>query len=515
MTGARPRQAASVAVLALAASACGDNLPPPVPDCSGRVPPETGLTRAGARAAHRRAALRQRLRLREAVEPGHVLRATAALVEDDALAQGQYCAQDLYEVGRLLFEHPFTFADGLAAGAGDAATSPFRRVQAGRAGGPETTTCTSCHWRGGPGGGGGLPDASFLLGDGDRVGSADARNPPPLLGAGVAQALGEEMTAELAARRADGLARARAGGAAVDVELLAKGVAFGVLRVLPDGQLDTDRVRGIDTDLVVRPFGWKGTEATIAGFIAEAAAAHLGIQSAGLAEHAAGLPSPLELGDGPADDPDGDGVRDELTAGQLTALAAHVALLELPVGGPHERPVDLADPAGPVEPYLVDEWVRGRAVLGELGCVRCHVPRMVLTRSTVTIAAPGGRAAVTVDLARDGEAPRLTHDAAAGGFPVYAYSDFKRHDLGDDNASRHTHQNIGRRMYLTRRLWGAAASGPYFHDGGSATLDDAIARHGGEAAFARAAWLAASPTDRTALRVFLTSLRRAPRLTIP
>lgn len=509
------RTCRTLVVAALIASGCGDNALPQAADCSGLAPPATGLSLAGAREAHRRSALRQRLRLREAALPGYLLRLTAPLVEQDLLERGLYCAHDLAEIGRLLFEHPFTFADGVAAGPDPGGASAFRRVQHGRAGGPETTTCTSCHWRSGPGGAGGLPDASFLLGDGDRVGSADARNPPLLIGAGVVQALAEEMSADLAALRDDARARADHDGAPVDVALTSKGVSFGVLRVHPDGQLDTDRVGGVDVDLVVRPFGWKGTAATIADFAAEAAAVHLGIQTEGLAALTARSPSPLVLGDGPADDPDRDGVVDELTAGQLTALAVHVALLELPIGTPHLRPVDRDDPGGPVEPYLVDEWTRGRAVLDELGCSTCHLPRMVLDRSTVTVRAPGAHHGVTVDLARDAEAPRLTYDAAAGGFPVHAYSDFKRHDLGDDAASQHVHQNLGRRLYLTRRLWGVGASGPYFHDGRSPTLDDAIARHGGEAAFARTAWLAASPDDRSALRVFLTSLRRAPRLTVP
>lgn len=500
------------AALALAAlAACGDNLPAPVPDCAGRAPPAVGLDLDGVREAHRRAALRQRLRLREAAEPGYLRRLTAAAVAQDQLDAGLYCAADLYEVGRLLFEHPVSFADGLAAGPVEG--TPLGRVQRGRAGGPETTTCTACHWRGGPGGAGGLPDTSFLLGDGDRVSSADERNPPSLLGAGVVQALGEDMTATLQRLRDGARADADDRGAAVEVELVAQGVSFGRLRVHPGGRLDTDAVRGVDTDLVVRPFGWKGTAATLAEFSAEATALHLGVQAEGVAEQPA--KDPLVLGDGPSDDPDGDGVVDELTAGQLTALATHLALQPLPIGGPLERPVARDDLAGPVEPYLVDEWARGRAVLDELGCTSCHQPRMVLARSTVTVRAPAAAVGVTVDLARDGEAPRLTWDAAAGGYPVYLFSDLKRHDLGDEAAAQHVHAGLGRRVYLTRRLWGVASSAPYFHDGRSSTVEDAIERHGGEAAFARDAWRAAPPADRQALRVFLASLRRAPRPLVP
>lgn len=505
--GAAPRLLLASLLAGLAA--CGDNLPgEPLPDCSALAPPATGLGLPAAREAHRRAALRQRLRYREAIEPGHVLRATAPLVEQARIERGLVCPQDLYEVGRILFEHAYSFADGLGAGP---SAAPFRRIQLGRHGGPETTSCTSCHWRNGPAGGGGVADAAFLYGDGASATSADARNPPALLGAGVVQALAQEMTAELAALRDGAVAQARRAKARVDVELTAKGISYGVLHVDAGGRIDTDDVRGIDPDLVVRPFGWKGTVATIDEFVAEAAALHFGIQG----EDAASLggAEPLELGDGAPEDRDGDGVADELSAGQLTALAAYVALLETPIMRVHERPVDRLDPAGPVEPYLVDEWAQGRVVFEDLGCATCHVPRLVLDRPTLVIGTAGRGA--TIDLTRDAEEPRLAHDPVGGGYPVFVFSDFKRHDLGDANASRHRQAGIATRFYLTRRLWGVGDSAPYLHDGLAVTLDDAIARHGGEAAAARAGWGALPAGDRSALRVFLTSLRRAPRLAVP
>jgi CxxC motif-containing protein (DUF1111 family) len=122
---------------------------------------------------------------------------------------------------------------------------------------------------------------------------------------------------------------------------------------------------------------------------------------------------------------------------------------------------------------------------------------------------------MALDLSRDAEAPRLTYDDAAQGWPVHLFSDLKRHDLGDPSASQHPQGGIARRFYMTRRLWGLASSPPYFHDGQSATIDHAIGRHGAEAAPVRAAWAALPAEDRAALRVFLSSLRRAPRLVVP
>lgn len=479
-------RAAAVFVLI---AACGDNVAPveTPPDCTGRVAPPTGMSLEAAREAHRRAALRQQLRYREAADPGYVLRTTAPLVDAERLAQKLVCTQDILEVGRVLFEHAYSFEDGLAAGS---TSAPFRRVQAEH-GGPETTTCTSCHWRSGPAGAGSVADASFLSGDGASIASADARNPPSLIGSGVVQAIAREMTAELAALRENAIATAKRTGKRVEIALVAKGIAFGELAVDPSGRVDTEGVRGVDPDLVIRPFGWKGTAATIDEFVVEAAAVHLGVQAA-------------------PDDPDEDGIADELTVGQLTALSAYIAALEIPVMAPHEQPVDRADPAGPTVPYLVDEWSRGRLLFEQVGCARCHVPSLVLDNPTVVVGS-----GVDLDLARDSEAPRITANPAAPGYQVWTFSDFRRHDLGDENASKHLQGGIASRFYLTRRLWGLGDTAPYLYDGSAVTVDDAIRRHGGDAAGVREAWRQLPAEAQSDLRVFLMSLRRAPRLSIP
>ena len=68
-------------------------------------------------------------------------------------------------------------------------------------------------------------------------------------------------------------------GAAREARLTAKGVDFGVLRATPKGEIDASGIRGVDADLVVKPFGWKGTLADFADFAAEALQVHMGIQS--------------------------------------------------------------------------------------------------------------------------------------------------------------------------------------------------------------------------------------------
>jgi CxxC motif-containing protein (DUF1111 family) len=60
--------------------------------------------------------------------------------------------------------------------------------------------------------------------------------------------------------------------------------------------------------------------------------------------------------------------------------------------------------------------------------------------------------------------------------------------------------------FRTSPLWGVFWSAPYLHDGRAATLEDAIAQHGGEAAHARDGYLGLTPILRAQLIAFVKSL---------
>jgi CxxC motif-containing protein (DUF1111 family) len=64
--------------------------------------------------------------------------------------------------------------------------------------------------------------------------------------------------------------------------------------------------------------------------------------------------------------------------------------------------------------------------------------------------------------------------------------------------------------WRTAPLWGVADSAPYLHDGRAATLEEAIAAHGGEAAGAARRFQELSQPLRTALITFLKTLRAPP-----
>ena len=480
-------------------------------DCPPVVRPEP-LSLEAARAAHRVAERRHTWRLREAAAPGALLRELHATLDPKRIAAGEMCLAELADLGQLLFEHEYDYPDGLGSGAAKTASGgPFRRVHQGLFGGPETISCPSCHWVGGPNGAGAETDDAFLQGDGEQPGSGDARNPPALLGLGVVEALAREMTRELQRQRADLVRDATRAGADREAKLTAKGVDFGVLRVSAKGAVDASGLRGIDPDLVVKPFGWKGTLAEFSDFAAEALQAHIGIQSDALV--ARGVREMLGTGSDPAD-PDGDGVAHELGNGPFAALTAYMALLELPVVEPliQDRAFPPAAKAlmSPTTTSFADAFQRGRREFHALGCAGCHVPMIVLESPVLAL-----DGLPPIDLAEAMQRPGLVRDPDLGGYPVWLFSDLKRHDMGETNVARHVQNGVARNEYLTPRLWGVADSAPYLHDGRAPSFDYAIAGHGGEGAAARAAFAALDVPAKGTLRVYLMSLRRAPRVMVP
>ena len=87
--------------------------------------------------------------------------------------------------------------------------------------------------------------------------------------------------------------------------------------------------------------------------------------------------------------------------------------------------------------------------------------------------------------------------------------------MGKANLAKHEQRGVALEKYLTPRLWGVADSAPYLHDGRAPSFDYAIAGHAGEGAAARQAFASLHYDDKGPLRVYLMSLRRAPRVMVP
>ncbi len=158
-------------------------------------------------------------------------------------------------------------------------------------------------------------------------------------------------------------------------------------------------------------------------------------------------------------------------------------------------------------------WGAGARRFEQIGCADCHRPYLEVDQS-IWSSGPGS-SGVTIDLAAEGAAPQP--QAKAGRFAVPVFSDFRRHAMGEHLEQLDPVTQRRSDVYLTRPLWGMASTGPWMHDGRAPTIDAAVALHGGTGSAARSSaerFAVLSEHDKTAVRVFLMSLQRAPAIRV-
>jgi len=407
----------------------------------------------------------------------------------------------VFSIGGTDFRTEFNRLDGF----GDPSRPGFNRVR-----GPDANSCGGCHAKVNDDKG----NVPALGGTGDivvdefmpppRIFRILARKPPHLFGAGGVQLLAQEMTAALQAIRGQAIQEARMTGQTVTKALIAKGVGFGLIVAFPDGTVSTDQIEGVDPDLVIKPFDREGTVKTLRTFTIDAMELHFGMQAM------------ERFGPG---DPDGDGVSNELTPGDITATAVWQAGLP----PPFQR-----IPADPESASLVQ---RGEALFAQIGCAACHVPSLTLDNPLFQEPTldPNYREAgpfadlipttpFTFDLTQDGPLPRFER-TPDGKVIVRLFSDLKRHNMGSlrrgkrTGGTREVKPAEGQRVeqeeltrFITAKLWGVGSSGFWLHDGSATTLTEAILFHGGEAKQARDRFAHLSATDQQAVVEFLNSL---------
>ncbi len=397
--------------------------------------------------------------------------------------------------------------------------------------GPNGQSCESCHGVPFADGAGGAN--SNVIRDPLRSGNPAQmiqRNTVHTFAPGALQRLAEEMTAQLHSQRDAAINQACQSQVAVAVALNAKGVTFGSITVNPQaGQpcqytLDNSLLRGIDADLVVKPFQWKGSTATLREFSRNAFNNEMGLQAVELV--------------GFGVDGDFDSVTDELTAGDVTAMAIYLAAQPRPVTKLELDSFGLLEtPLSPAEKISIET---GRRLMVQTGCTSCHVPllridtpvysepsqsmdyRDVLTPSGLNPIALGidPATAITFDLTADQpdnqifdpvSGQLIVHLGAlertpAGRGLVRLYGDLKRHDMGPGLAESIDEIGTGASTFMTENLWGVGSTAPYLHDGRATTLTEAIVAHGGEGQVSRDAFIALSPARQADMIAFLDSL---------
>jgi hypothetical protein len=470
-------------------------------------------------------------------------------LEQSDIAAGKASHQQLFEAGEMLFHTEFNGLDGVGM-LRTVGGAPLHRFSIGPAGGGQpiavgAQSCGACHNT--PFGATAGPASNNVLFDFDQDGKApfNPRNATSLFGNGLLQLAAQEMTEELQAARDKVVANAKQSpGQKAEGKLAAKGVEFGTIGATADaaGQvaIDLSRVSGVDPDLVVRPFGWKGTIANLRNFQVAPATFGMGMMAE---EFVWRLPESAGA------DPDGDGVTRELSVGDITAMTIYNALQETPQSV--ERLAALGLVTKPDAASLA-KIARGRAVFAKIGCTSCHRPEMRLANTVYEEPTKRGNGhyldhflvgksadydpakAVKVDLLAGAQAPRA-EAANGGGATLLLYGDLKRHDMGRTLAEPAGGQApfqstlaplkqgeqtvvVPASVFLTPELWGVGNTGPWLHDGRAGSLAEAITLHGedappppgsagrSEAQEARDAFVALDADDKAALTTFLKSL---------
>lgn len=457
--------------------------------------------------------------------------------------------EEAFEHGDELFETVFNAIDGVGAkvGQGQRFTHVPRADLTGpgewanhvppRSTGPNAQACNTCHNLPSDDGAGGAsgnvhrdPEHSGILRH------FIERNTPHLFGGGAVQRLAEEMTVTLQGIRTSVVNAACSGpnDTVRTANLTAKGVNFGVITVrqvrrggssCPNSPfrrfaIDLSGVRGVDTDLIVKPFQWKGSVAFIRHFNRDAAHNELGMQAVELA------------GDGV--DGDFDGAVDELSIGDQTALAVYLASQPRPVTKTELASFGLLPQQTPAELAAI---ANGATQFHNTACDTCHKPKFTLTDAIFS--EPSQTAGYRDEIFPAGQDPRsrgvdpafpitfdLTQDLpdnqvtvgnevvhlgnhvsnGRGGAIISLYGDLKRHDMGPGEAEGIDEVGTGAATFLTENLWGVGSTAPYMHDGRATTLTEAILEHGGEAAGSRAAFTSLSTANQQALIAFLDNM---------
>jgi mono/diheme cytochrome c family protein len=203
-------------------------------------------------------------------------------------------------------------------------------------------------------------------------------------------------------------------------------------------------------------FGWKAQFASLEDFVAAACANEIGLGNPRMVQ---ATPIGHNYPKVPAD----------LDWNQFSDLKAFVDTLE--------RPVEIL----PTDSSQLALATNGKALFSKVGCASCHTPDI-------------------------------------GGLEM-VYSDFLLHRLddrtngGDGYRTQETPQVPLPDAFplpeewKTPALWGVADSAPYFHDGGSSTLEAAIARHHGDAEIVFENFKHLSAFEQQAVVVFLKTLR--------
>lgn len=433
-------------------------------------------------------------------------------LEQRDIAKGRLSFEQVFDAGQQLFVTDFNICDGAGRPGTTGGVTPrtpdpllgprFTRVSA-----PETDSCAGCHVQPQPGGAGDFVGNVFVLAQiANPVSGAILdnsfqqvwleRNTLGMFGSGAIELLGREMTADLQAIQNEAIAEAQTLQQDIVKPLVTKSVSFGSLTAHPDGSLDTSKVEGVDVDLIVKPFSRKGMQRSVREFTVGAMNQHHGMQAV------------ERFGEGT--DPDQDGVKDELTIGDITAVSVFQEALPVPVRRLAGSDGDTGLAA------------RGERVFAQVGCAECHLPSLHLNKTVFCDPDPlnptSGPNTTFADTSQS-LCFDLQKTSGLEGNKVNAYTDLKRHVICDPKHPHYCNEPVSplqvsdsgqagpENQFLTAKLWDVGNSAPYGHRGDLDTIYAAIVNHGGEAAQSEGQFAALSDGDQQAVVTFLKTLK--------
>ena len=153
------------------------------------------------------------------------------------------------------------------------------------------------------------------------------------------------------------------------------------------------------------------------------------------------------------------------------------------------RPVVVGEDACEFCRMTITDARFGGQLFNQIGCAICHVPS-IMTAPAGTIFGGGA----------------LIVPPALGGKVIHPFSDFLLHDVGTgDGIVQNGDQSTANKL-RTPPLWGVRTRTRLMHDGLSLTYEEAIRRHGGEAAHVIGRYQRLDQRQRMQLIRFLRSL---------
>jgi CxxC motif-containing protein (DUF1111 family) len=212
-------------------------------------------------------------------------------------------------------------------------------------------------------------------------------------------------------------------------------------------------------------YGWKGQTATLKEFILFAAAGEMGLEVPG--RHQAADPRLPGIGATGLD----------MDEAECDALTDYVRTLPAP---------SAIEPANDQESAQIKS---GEEAFRAIGCTHCHMPKL------------GGIDGIYSDLLLHDMGPQLGDVAEYSGLT----GDPPKGD-GVEPPDRALTGTPSIQEWRTPPLWGLRDSGPYLHDGRAASIDQAVALHGGQGASSAKRYAELSPRRKRHLTAFLRSL---------